>query len=274
MRTTRHLIALHFAAASTALALAPQAAQSAASAGHVYVSRVDQAETDAQGKIKRSTVTARTSVLGDSVRVDIEQGRGDFKAGEYLLSTDGGRTVAIVSPRRKRYAVMELAELPAEVARELKGKVTLEAVQVAPGEREAGAPMLGFPTERLRLGRTARIKAKVLVFSTTVQLDETQEWWTSADAPVLPDLLGAFLRTASGALLLIDSAAATQFSVELGPAGHRLLLRWHQLLVSTEKEEVTASEVTIEVTELAPTAVDPALFTLPPNYKREKPKSG
>jgi hypothetical protein len=255
--------------------VARTAAQSAPSSGYTYVSRVEQVETDEKGKTKRpEPVSARTWVLGDSARADIEAGNKDMTAGDYLLTTDGGRTVAIVSPKRKRYAIMALETFGQEMARELKGKLRLEHASVAPGVSEAGESLLGFATERRRLGRTARIKAKVLVFSATVELDETQEWWTSADVPALPDPLGAFLRTASGALFAVDSASTVQFAVEVGSAGARLPLRWRHRVVSTESDKVTTSEMTVDVTELAPGPVESGRFTIPADYKRERPKAG
>jgi hypothetical protein len=44
--------------------------------------------------------------------------------------------------------------------------------------------------------------------------------------------------------------------------------------VSTEGDKVTSSEMTIEVTELAPSPVESGRFSIPPDYKREKPRTG
>lgn len=164
----------------TALGAVPQsAAQSTPPPGYTYVTR---ATTIGFGNQRSDTsMLAHTWVLGDSARVDVKDGDVPFVT---LVTTDGGRTLALIDPAEHTYYVIEGKALRQLVSTEMQNQQDgeLEQTRVSPGESSLGDTLLGFAVEHRRAERSVRSNKKGdSTSSTTKEYEETQEWWTSAD---------------------------------------------------------------------------------------------
>lgn len=257
-------------AIGTWVLLAPAlAAQQLAPPARVrYLTRVTSEETDAKGRTAAEPeILVRTVVHGDSARADYLQPGKAARPGDYLLTTDGGRTILEVSPGRRRYRRLVLAEMNARIAADAGARLTPTGWAAADSGVREGTPWMGHRTEHRTLVRQSRFTAKSLVFKVGVQLDETAEWETSAAQAAVPDPFGELARAEANAFFVLDSAAARATREALAPWQGRLVLRWQSVIRSDEGGKRSTATTRLQVEALEAVEPEPGLFVLPAGYR-------
>jgi len=128
-------------------------------------------------KILREKVTA----AGDRARIDFINVDGSSD-GSYLVTNDGGKTLAIHDGSRSICATWDTAEFFKTAGEVLeKGKRTFNAditsVERVLVKEEAGPELQGFPTRHLSLRTNYRAQASVLFIKFEFSVEEIDQVW-------------------------------------------------------------------------------------------------
>jgi hypothetical protein len=227
-----------------------------------------EAKTSASGRkgadMQNSTVKAW--VAGDKAKVVFAESENPMaKAGMYMITTDGGKTVYMVNPEDKQYFAWDLNSLAGMAGGMMKMmnlKITDPKV-VKVGE-EKGETIAGLPTVHYTYNISYAQSMKFMMIKKNSKITKVQEVWT---APKLVDAaLGTYLRKEPPSLgdeefdkLMRAEMAAMQ--------GFPLRMK----MVQTDTDEKGKSETTttiIEVTKLELEFATPdSTFVIPPDYE-------
>ena len=208
-------------------------------------------------------------VSGDRGRIDLD----GAKEGEFMLLTDGGRTLTIVHPERRAYEGSDAATFEHIVGRALRAagpvlSIKLEAAHVASDHLGDGGIVVGRATRHVRLTQDYTIRVGALGFGGDAERHvATTEYWVSPGLALMRNPLFALVEGAESALVQSDTAYS-----RIADAERDALLEGATPLrrVVTTREEPGGKTTlqTIEITSLRPARVDPAIFQLPSGYTR------
>lgn len=229
-----------------------------------------RAVTKSQDASGRSTnVEVEGWVAGGNAKVVVrESGNPMFGEGAYLLTKDGGRTLYLVDPDEKTYAVWDLDAMMGMVGGIMQGMGPLLKVEFSDPKVENlgasdGGALLGLPTRRVRSKTSYSMKVKVLGMGQATDVVSEQEIWATT---ALSDVgLGIWLRSdppKTGNEQLDKLIAAEAAKVEGFP------LKTVTVSTSTQKGRSTTTRSTMEVTQLdTQVTVAEATFEIPAGYK-------
>jgi hypothetical protein len=237
-----------------------------------YTSRVSIVTTDPTGKATaQPPMAARTVVRGDSARADVTEGMGDFKPGVFFLTYDGGHTLYIVYPDKRRYSIVRLDSMGDALAGALNHgvlKVKLDSVQ-ARFERVATHDSIGgFRTARARITRSYRVTAQLAFLKKRISTRETFDVWLSPDLARLPNPLGGMFMAIGDATSSADPVLRQRMAAIGDSVGTTARLREVHHLVTGSENDATETVTTIETLDLAPARTDGVHFDLPAGYRK------
>lgn len=209
-------------------------------------------------------------VEGGKARVDFKESRNPLaQAGSYLVTKDGGRTVYLVDPEEKTYAVYDLQALLGAAGSMLQGMGPLLKFEVSEPKveklaEEDGGTVVGLPTRHYRFRTSYSMKIKVFGMGQANNVVTEQDIW--ATDKVQDPGLGVWLRSSqprTGNEQLDRLIAAETGKVQGFP------LKSVTVSTSTDKKgKATVSRVTTEVTELKTgVSVAESAFEIPAGYE-------
>lgn len=207
-------------------------------------------------------------VSGDRGRIDID----GAKEGEFMLLTDGGRTLTIVHPERRAYEVSDAATFEHIVGRALRAvpvlSIQLESAHVASDHLGDGGLVVGRATRHLRLTQDYTVRVGALGFGGDPERHvATTEYWVSPGLALMRNPLFALVEGAESALVQSDTAYS-----RIADAERDALLEGatplRRVVTTREEHGGKTTTQTIEITSLRPARVDPAIFQLPSGYTR------
>jgi hypothetical protein len=219
---------------------------------------------------------------GDKARVEFRVSENPIaKAGTYVITTDGGRTLYLVNPEDKSYARWSLDGMLGLLGGIMNGdlgpllKIEFSDPKVEKVLEEDGGSVAGIPTRHYRYRTSYSMKVKVLGFGRATAVVSQQDLWI---ADRLSDLgLGIWLRAEpprTGNANFDKLAAAGRDKVQGFP------LKTLTVSTSSQGDKQTVTRVETEVTELASVAVPDSRFELPAGYQERQlpatptPRSG
>ena len=227
-----------------------------------------EAKTTASGRkgAEMQNSTVKAWVAGDNAKVVFAESENPLaKKGMYMITTDGGKTVYMVSPEDKQYFAWDLNSLTGAaggVMKMMNFKITNAKVEKV-GE-EKGDTVAGLPTVHYTYNISYAQSMKFMMMKKNVKVTKIQEVWA---APKLVDAaLGTYLRKeppslgdeSFDALVRAEMAAMKGFPLRMKT-------------VQTETDEKGKSETTttvMEVIKLELELVTPAsTFAIPPDYE-------
>lgn len=229
-----------------------------------------QAVTKTQDASGRSTnVAVEGWVSGGSAKVVFkDSGSPVFQEGAYLLTKDGGKTLYLVDPKEKTYAVWDLEAMMGMVGGIMQGMGPLLKIEFSEPKVENlgasdGGSVLGLPTRRVRSKTSYSMKVKVLGMGQATDVVSEQDIWATS---ALSDVgLGVWLRSdppKTGNAQLDKLIAAEAAKVEGFP------LKTVTVSTSTQKGRSTTTRSTMEVTMLdTKVTVPEATFEIPAGYQ-------
>ena len=229
-----------------------------------------QAVTKAQDASGRSTnIEVEGWVSGGSAKIVFkESGNPMFHEGAYLLTKDGGKTLYLVDPKEKTYAVWDLDAMVGMAGAMMQGMGPLLKVEVSDPKVEDlgssdGGTLLGLPTRRSRSKTSYSMKVKVLGMGQSTDVVTEQDIWATN---ALSDVgLGVWLRSdpPKTGNPQIDKLIAAQAKIEGFP------LKTVTVSTTTQKGRSNTTRSTMEVKTLDTKAiVAEATFELPAGYKQ------
>lgn len=208
-------------------------------------------------------------VSGDRGRIDID----GAKEGEFMLLTDGGRTLTIVHPDRRAYEVSDAATFEHIVGRALRAagpvlSIRLESAHVASDHLGDGGLVVGRATRHLRLTQDYTLRVGALGFGGDAERHvATTEYWVSPGLALMRNPLFALVEGAESALVQSDTAYS-----RIADAERDALLEGatplRRVVTTREEHGGKTTTQTIEITSLRPARVDPAIFEVPSGYTR------
>lgn len=238
-----------------------------AAAGIHYkaVTRIEDPQT------KGGSTVVEGWVAGDKARVEFKESANPMaKAGGWLLTRDGGKTMYMVDPEEKTYAEWDLQAMLGVAGAVMNGmgpllKIEFSTPKVETLTDEAGPTLLGLPTRHYRYRTSYTTKVRVLGMANEASVVSDQEIWTTDK---LSDLaLGVWLRNDP------PKTGNEQFdkllAAEMGKT-QGFPLKSVTVSTTTQKKgnKQSVSKTTLEVTQLDTNATVPGTsFDIPAGYK-------
>ncbi len=231
-------------------------------------------ETATEGAGKPIRMVVEGQVEGEKVRVDFKDSNNPLMGkGTYIVSSDGGKNIFLVSPKDKAYSRFDLdalAQLAGGMMNAMGGMVKMElsAPKVEKLKDEAGAELLGLPTRHVETRSTYGMSVKIFGMKQETLTDSVQAVWSTT---ALTDVgLGVWLRKdppATGNEELDRLMRAEWGQIE----GFPLKMVITSTSTDKKKGKATKSTTTMEVTKLdrglpAPAA---ATFEVPKGFKEQ-----
>jgi hypothetical protein len=130
----------------------------------------------------------RVTTRGDNARIDFLDAEGN-PDGSYLVTNDGGSTLAIHDGSRSICANWDRAEFFGAAGTILeKGKsrvrATVTSVDRSVLDREAGPDILGYATEHLIMRTNYSAQGRFLFFKFNYSVEEVDQVWMSSELPL------------------------------------------------------------------------------------------
>ena len=224
------------------------------------------AEGTASAAISMADIDVAGRVAGSRARIEIEKSRNPLlPQGSVLLTSDGGRTFALLDPAKKTSAAWTPPDRAraAATSRSSMVRVRFENPEVRKLEEKPGEKIAGFATKysRFRISYVAAVD--VMGSEQKTATTRVEELWTAAD---LTDAgFGAWLRKDSSPTGNdeLDRRVSAELSSESGtPLKRVTTTTWKD---SSGKDQTVKS--TIAVTELKKEPAPDAVFQAPPGFR-------
>jgi hypothetical protein len=255
------------ARAGAAAALSGAAPRAAGAQDYSYAFRVTPSDEQAFAG------TARVS--GDRARIDARTKNDDCEPADYLLLSDGGRTVTVVNPRERSYSVTDARSFEHVVATAMRAvnvavSTKLSDVRISTEELGAGDTIAGHPTRRYRL--LQEYTANVGVFGFRGDAEEhvvITDFWVAPGLTLMRNPLVEMLATTETALaqtngdFVARSAAARDGLFRGMPL--RLIVAARSSS-SKHEDKRAPSRLVVEVEKVVRGPVDRAALDVPTSY--------
>jgi hypothetical protein len=263
-RSIRTAAALVLAAAAALLPLAAAHAE-----GYYYeATTVDQLEN---GK-ERSRIQVRGWIDGAAAKVEFADQKGTmFKAGSYLLTKDGGRTLFLVDPKEKAYSRWDVEAMLASMFALIESTGPLLDLDFSNATskklaEDDGGTVLEYPTRHYQWQSAYDMRLSVLGMKRQYHVESVQDFWSTDQLAaegfkvwLRPD------RTRTGNEGLDEMLSGEMSKVQGFP-----LKMVTKSTLTTGKGKQQNSTSTMQVTTLRPESVEASVFELPAGFE-ERP---
>ena len=254
-------------ALATTLAVFLATATATAAGAGMYYEAVTRGEGAKGAEMADSTVKAW--VDGDNAKVLFdESGNPMMEQGSYLVTRDGGKTVYLVNPKEKTYAVWDLDAIMGmaggamQMARGMMNMKFSEP-EVEKLAEEPGGSMLGMSTTHYRYRTTYTMSMSFMGMKNQTKSEQLQDVWSTTELSEAG--FGIWLRreppkTGDEGL---DRLIATEMDKI-----HGVPLKSVTVMTSTDtkKGETRTTTTTTEVTKLDKVSVPSSTFEIPAGY--------
>jgi hypothetical protein len=233
-----------------------------------------KATTKAEGPRGRdSEVQVEGWVSGEKARVEFKDSTSPnpvMQKGTYLLTQDGGKTVYLVNPEDKTYAVMDLSAMLGTMGAVMNGmgpllKIQFSEPQVEKVLDEDGGKVAGVPAHHTKYRTSYTTTVKVLGMGRSSAVVSEQDFWTSTK--LVDPGMGVWLRAQpprTGNADFDRLLTAERYKLQ----GYPLKMVTVTTNTDSKSGKATTSHSTMEVTQLETGATMPAgSFELPAGYK-------
>ncbi len=238
-------------------------------AGYHFTSE-NRVENEGQQPV---TYTVEGWVDGDGARIVFKGGTGPagIPEGNYIVSSDGGKTLFLVDPKEHTYSRFDLEALmgaAGSIMHSLGGvmKMKIEDKNVEAKPPVDGGTMLGFPTRKYVFDTSYTLAMSVLGMKRRMRTKTHEEIWTTM---ALSDPgFGAWLSKK------IQKTGYPELDELIAMAMHDIegvtLKQATETITTDKKGKAQRSAQTMTVTALEKADVVPSMFEVPAGYS-EKP---
>ncbi|HEY4565360.1 MAG TPA: DUF4412 domain-containing protein [Thermoanaerobaculia bacterium] len=212
-------------------------------------------------------------VSGEKARVEFKDSTSPnpvTQKGTYMLTKDGGKTLYLVNPEEKTYAVLDLSAMLGTVGTVMNGmgpllKIQFSEPQVEKIADEDGGTVAGVPAHHTKYRTSYTTTVKVLGMGRSSAVVSEQDFWTTTK---LSDPgMGVWLRAEpprTGNADFDRLLTAEKYKLQ----GYPLKMVTVTTNTDSKNGKATTSHSTMEVTQLETNASVPAAsFELPAGYK-------
>ena len=226
---------------------------------------------DARGH--SSEIQVEGWVAGDKAHVEFKDSTSPnpvMQKGTYLLTKDGGKTLYLVNPEEKTYAVMDLSAMLGTMGALMNGmgpllKIQFSEPQVEKVADEDGGKVAGVAVHHTKYRTSYTSTVKVLGMGRSSAVVSEQDFWTSTR--LVDPGMGVWLRAEpprTGNADFDRLLTAERYKLQ----GYPLKMVTVTTNTDAKNGKSTTSHSTMEVTQLETSATAPAgSFELPGDYK-------
>jgi hypothetical protein len=222
---------------------------------------------------RSSEIRVEGWAAGDKAKVEFKEstdGNPVTQKGTYIVSKDGGKTLYLVNPEEKTYAVWDLKGMLGAAGAVMNGvgpllKVQFSEPKVEKLAEDDGGTLLGIPTRHYKYRTSYTMSMRVLGMGNSSDVVTEQEFWTTTK---LGDAgLGVWLRSEpprTGNAELDKLLTAERYKMQGFP------LKTVTVTSSTDKKRgrTNTTRSSMEVTQLdASASVTAPSFEIPAGYK-------
>jgi len=215
-------------------------------------------------------ITVEGWVNGDKARVEFkESGNPMAKSGTYLITKDGGKTLYLVNPEDKTYALWDLNAMLGFLGGVMNGvgpilKFEFTDPKVEKVSEDDGGALLGYPTRHYKFRTSYSMKMKVFGIGRSADTATDQEVW--ATSKLTDPGLKVWLRhdpprTGNEQFDKLIAAETEKQRVTGFP------LKTVSTTTSTQNGKQTVTHHTMEVTSLESKSIPDSSFEIPSGYK-------
>lgn len=244
----------------------------APAAGLTFKYRITStAEDKKQRELRGMLATVR--IQDGNIRMEYTEGLSPLgqKGGYTIVKGDPAQFI-IVSDKDKQAMVMGADLFGSGMGALLNNpmiKITTSGQSFRFKDMGAGEPILGYKTRRVRTYSTSTLETRVLMMNNKITTSDSSDQWIASGIALDASSFERWAKTfASGVKSANPELAAElqKYTNEYGKAGMALkTISWSN---QTDKKGKTISDtLTMEVTDLQPGAIDPAMFEVPANYQ-------
>ncbi len=222
-------------------------------------------------------LVATVREAGGRARIDVDRPHEPGPGG-YILVTDGGRTLILVHPEEREYSVVDDTTFERIVGKALRVvtqtgvlQVQVRDVKIVPERLGPGEAIAGHPTQHYRLTQdyTAFVGAFGIVSDEPIHKTVVTDYWVAPDVPLARNPLLELLAGVETALAQRSAAFVSRSA-----AARDSLFRGTPLRVvitaRSSSGDDAVKERRIEITDVAPAALDPAIWAIPQGYTRRQ----
>ncbi|HEV7509264.1 MAG TPA: DUF4412 domain-containing protein [Thermoanaerobaculia bacterium] len=212
-------------------------------------------------------------VAGEKARVEFKDSTSPnpvTQKGTYLLTKDGGKTLYLVNPEEKTYAVLDLSAMLGTVGTVMNGmgpllKIQFSEPKVEKLADEDGGTVAGVPAHHTQYRTSYTTTVKVLGMGRSSSVVTEQDFWTTTK--LVDPGMGVWLRAEpprTGNPDFDRLLTAEKYKLQ----GYPLKMVTVTTNTDSKNGRVTTSHSSMEVTQLETSATVPASsFELPAGYK-------
>ena len=218
-----------------------------------------------------SLISGHGVVRGLEARFDIARSNDpELRAGGWVLSSDGGRTLLAVDPMARRFSVMQNATSLRQFAESKWITISVTGLTTRADTIGPCGSIDGHPTVCYRFVREYAMRVRYFLITQRTQVREEVQFWVADDLPGLVNPAATFLTDVAG--LGSDNPAAVLHAQQtLSRLFHGVPIQ----LVRTDSEWKSAdrrgtasvSTTTMRFRNIARTTVDDAQFRLPTDFR-------
>lgn len=210
-------------------------------------------------------------VAGDRVRIEMRGGKHRGGQHDYILVTDGGRTMTVVHPDEETYSVMDARKFERIVGTAMKAVDAIVTMELADASVKGehlgdGGTVAGVPTQQYRL--TQEYAVRVGAFGQT-ELERHRvvtDYWVSPDPKVPRNPIVELVMNAPTALAQADADYVRRREQTRKDLFSSAPLRIVSRSVDLQDNDEEVFEY--EVTEIVPTRIDVRALRVPDGYRR------
>ena len=239
----------------------------AAVAGIHYTARTYQ---EGGKSNKQMNMSVESWIDGANAKIVFkESGNPLMKAGTYLLTTDGGKTLYLVDSKEKTYSEWDLDAIfhMADAMMQSMGplmNLTIENPHVETLLEEDGGDIHGYSTTHRRFRTTYSMKMKIMGMKRAQDYDSVQDVWSTDE--IDHEAFGVWLRREPPAMG--DTGLKELVEAEMSKIKGFPLKTVDQVTATGKKGKQQTTRTITEVIELDETAIDAGLFEIPAGYQR------
>jgi hypothetical protein len=209
-------------------------------------------------------------VSGSKARIEFkESGNPMTKAGMYMITKDGGKTLYLVNPEDKTYVLWDVNAMLGALDGVMNGigpmlKFEFSDPKVEKVSEEEGGSLLGLPTRHYKFRTSYTLKMKILGMGRSSDTVTDQEIW--ATTKLTDPGLGVWLRhdpprTGNENFDQLIGAETEKRKVSGFP------LKLVSTTTSTQKGKENVTHQSMEVTSLETKSIADSQFEIPAGYK-------
>jgi len=206
---------------------------------------------------------AKTWISADKLKSEFVESKNPIMpAGTYIISTNGGATLAIVSPDKKTYAPLDITGLAGGAMKMMGGMMKISEPKVEKLLDEDGGKMLGQPVRHYKFRTSYSMDMNMVFMKTSSKIETVQEIWS---ATKIEDAGSSFWKN-KNSFSTGDENFDKLIKGEMEKIKGLPLKQITMTKTTDQNGSATETKIIMEVTSLKEQKVADSVFAIPSDY--------